>query len=361
MMQKILRLLARTANIALNILFVVLLLLADICPFINPTQWVLPSMLGLLFEWLLLINLFFAIGWLFTHHKLRSIFSAVALLCSVASMSYTFAIPHVPNKQFEHTISVVSYNTQRLDDSKKAEQNRILHYIKETDADVVCLQEFETRKTSKELTLQEVKDYLNYPYSYIDFKLYKGQRQYGIAVFSKYPLLNKQELAFDSKTNISARCDIVVGEDTMRLFNNHLQSVRFDNNDMALLSDFADSNDNMKKSASTVWHKLSRAYPQRIQQMNCLCNEIQQSPYPVILCGDFNEVPVSYIYRHIACSLKDAFLQSGGIGLGHSFCKSIFGIRIDYILYSPQLSSADFKIDRLSYSDHYPVRCKIKW
>ncbi len=359
---KTVRFLLRTAGIILNILAVSLLLLADLCPLINPTTWTLPSLLGLLYGWLLLLNIAFCIGWLFSHHKLRSLISLAALLCSVIPVSHTIAFPHIrPQQCCEHSFSVLSYNTKRLDMYAKPSDNRILQYIKRSDADIVCLQEFETYKTTQYLTLQEVKDYLGYPYSYIDFKQYKGQRQYGLAVFSRYPLLHKQTLRYESSTNISDRCDIVVGKDTIRLLNNHLQSNQLTEKDLAILSDFAENNDNVKKSASKIRHKLSHAYQYRTQQADYIYKELENSPYPVIVCGDFNDVPVSYVYRHISRHLNDAFLQSGGLRLGHTYKRGIFGLRIDYILHSPTLSSGDFCIERLPYSDHYPIRCNISW
>ena len=362
---KVIRLLLRTAGLVLNLLAVGILLLANLGQFINPATWVLPSLSGLIYEWLLLLNICFAIAWLFSRHKARSLISLTALFFSIIPISHTLAHPSiakVSGKQtYTHSLDILSYNTRRLDMFAKPSENRILQYIKESDADIICLQEFETYKNPQYLTLQEVKDYLGYAYSYIDFKQYKGQRQYGLAVFSRYPLIHKQTLRYESTTNISDRCDIVIGDDTLRLLNNHLQSNRLTEKDLTILNNFAESNDNVKRSANKIKQKLTLAYKYRTQQADYIYKELEHSPYPVIVCGDFNDVPVSYVYRHISRHLDDAFLQNGKIGLGHTYHGKGVGLRIDYILHSKNLQSDNFRIESVPYSDHYPIRCNLRW
>ncbi len=362
---KVIRFLLRTVRLVVNLLAVCILLFANLGQFINPTTWVLPSLSGLVYEWLLLLNLGCAIMWLFSRHKSRCLISLIALLCSIIPISHTIAHPHITQasekQSHTHSLDILSYNTRRLDMFAKPSENRILQYIKESNADIVCLQEFETYKNAQYLTLQEVKNYLGYAYSYIDFKQYKGQRQYGLAVFSRYPLINKQTLRYESTTNISDRCDIVIEDDTLRLLNNHLQSNRLTEKDLTILNNFAENNDDMKKSATKIKQKLSLAYKYRTQQADYIYEELEQSPYPAIVCGDFNDVPVSYVYRHISRHLDDAFLQSGKTVFGHTYRGKGFGLRIDYILHSKKLQSQDFRVETLPYSDHYPVRCSICW
>lgn len=362
---KLLRRISILFTLTFNILAVATLLLADLGQFINPSVLAFPSLIGLGFEWIVIVNIFFSIAWLFTSRKKLSLVSGIALLFSITPIRHTFALPfgYTPSKTNTQKISILSYNTRRLDMAAKTERNRILQYIREQKADIVCMQEFETYKNNKHLTLTEVKQYLSsYPYSYIDFKIYKGQRQYGLAVFSKYPLLHKRTLHYDSNTNISNCCDIVIGTDTLRLFNNHLESNRLTEHDLSLLTNIQDmSSDDMRSSAGSIAHKLRHAYQFRSQQADYICREIQASPYPVIVCGDFNDVPVSYLYKHISKNLRDAFLESNRWGTGHTFNGKGLGWRIDYILYSNKCRAYDFRIDKLPYSDHYPIQCKISW
>ena len=123
----------------------------------------------------------------------------------------------------------MTWNTGRMGQFVKPEKNEVLHYLLQQDADVICLQEVDVYKDTKYLTLPDVKHTLNkkYRYSYIDFAIYDKRHQYGTMVWSKYPLINKQSIHYRTIGNISNRCDIVVGNDTIRLINNHLESYNF--------------------------------------------------------------------------------------------------------------------------------------
>ncbi len=345
--------LLRFIFLLLNLLTVGVLLLAGVGQLLSPAVFPLPNVIGIAYEWLLIVNVFFVVFWLLTAHKSWAVLSVIALLCSVGAIRRTIRFSEGEQAVTGKEITILSYNTHCLGfDNTKAKDNPILQYIKQQDADVVCLQEFVAYKNNLFFTLLAIKQYLDYPYSYIDFKQYKGKRRYGLAIFSKYPLINKQTLRYESSTNISNRCDIVLGNDTLRLFTNHLQSNRLEKDDV--------QPENMQQTADNVSSKLFSAAKYRAAQARFLRDEIRQSPYPVVVCGDFNDVPVSYTYRTISKGLNDAFLVNNAWQLGHTFDKSGLGVRIDYILYDKQLSSYDFSVDKTNkLSDHYPITCTL--
>lgn len=361
---KVTRKIVSSVCLLLNVAVAFCLLLADLAPYISPVHWTFPALLGLVYEAFVIANLCFVFLWLFTSTKWRALFSAFCLLLSIASIHNTMAFACSPKVEGEttHSLRVLSYNTHRMDGVAKPDQNRILHYLQNQEADVVCLQEFETHKDQTFLTLQQVKKALTqYPYSYIDFKEYKGVRQYGLAVFSKYPLLHKHTLRYLSPTNISNGCDVVVGADTIRLFNNHLQSNRLSESELASL-DFTDNSSAQVKQATwSVTSKLRKGYQYRVPQADSLVLAAQNSPYPVIMCGDFNDVPVSFVYHRLTRHLQDAFLSSASLGTGHTFKNKNIGLRIDYILHSDIFQVSQFEIDRQPFSDHYPIACTFRW
>ncbi len=360
---KLTRHILRLLLLIINIAAVICLLLANLGQFIRPTLLSLPSLFGIGYEWIVACNIICALLWLFTERKSRTLISLTALLLSWIPISHTIGFSRKEAAGTGKQLRIVSYNTQRLDYCQKPGKNKVLQYIQEQDADIVCLQEFETNKNPQFITLQEVKQYLtHYPYSYIDYKIYKKKRQYGLAVFSKYPLLNKQTLHYESQTNISDRCDVVVGTDTFRLFNNHLQSNRLTQQDLSLsVSGTEELSTELKQTANTIGHKLIDAYRYRADQAQYIRQEICESPYPVIVCGDMNDVPVSYVYRTLSKGLKDSFLESTSWQTGHTLYKKGLGVRIDYILCSPQFYPADFRIDKVDYSDHYPISCVLQY
>ncbi len=343
----------------LNLLCVVALLWANLSQLFAPNIFSFGGIIGIGFMYLVIANIPFVIAWLFTDKRAWSILSLIAILCSIPAINKTIRFQKPTPLIHEKQISILSYNTHCLGFQTNKPLNKIdiLNYIKQENADVVCLQEFVAFKDGH--TWQAIKEYLGYPYSYIDFKKYKGKRQYGLAVFSRYPLINKTTLAYESSTNISNFCDIVIESDTLRLFNNHLQSNMLRSDDFMVES--KNNVDQLQEKAEVIGKKLHDGAALRGTQAKVVQEAVAQSPYSVVVVGDFNDVPISYTYRTISRHLKDAFIENSSWALGHTFYKKRIGIRIDYILHSPTLSSSDFIIDTVNYSDHYPIACTISW
>ncbi|MBO4665999.1 MAG: endonuclease/exonuclease/phosphatase family protein [Paludibacteraceae bacterium] len=281
----------------------------------------------------------------------------LALLVWTGSLLFSHRQPQTEGSTRQ--LTVLTYNTHQMEMYTKAHQNRIIRYLQRQDVDVVCLQEVDVYKDDKYLTLPEMRKALDkYPYTYFDFKIYNKRHQYGIAVFSKYPLINKHTIRYTSRGNISNYCDLVVGTDTLRLFNNHLESNKLTITD---LPDTLES-EAIRLSAHRISDKLGSARAIRHEQARAIRQEIDSSPYPVIVAGDFNAIPLSYTYLKIRGSdLRDCFLESSVGHWGATLTKRHIGIRIDYVLCSPSLHPAEVRIDKLNYSDHYPVRATIKW
>lgn len=346
---------------------------------------ILPAVLGIGFEVLVWLNLFFAVTWLFTHRKLWSFVSLIALAIAFPALRSTWPCLSSSSEAGDSTatLRILSYNTQLLQRNTPIEQNGLLAYVKSSGADLVCMQEYAVYKDHRYPTFEGVKRYLReeYPYTYFDFPLHNSRLQYGLAVYSKYPLIHKQTIPLQTEGNGANYCDVVVTaggrSDTIRLFTNHLQSNVLQPTEIDSLFSLPTIINAAKNAPSRAdvlpegrgrviktSGKLRRAYAKRTTQVEQVRSAIEASPYPVIVCGDFNDVPVSYTYRHLSRGLKDAFLtasDSPAFSTGHTFVRKGLGIRIDYILTSPTLHASDFRIDRVTYSDHYPVSCTLSW
>ena len=264
-----------------------------------------------------------------------------------------------PTDEYSHHLSVLTYNTHQMGQYEKAYQNRVIRYLQRQDADIICLQEVDVYKNDKYLTLPELRKALEkYPYTYFDFKIYNKRHQYGLAVFSKYPLSNKNTIRYSSRGNISDYCDVAVGKDTFRLFNNHLESNRL------VVKDLPDSIESaaLKESVQRISDKLESARKIRQVQAKAIRAEIEKSPYPVIVAGDFNVTPLSYTYLKIrGGELRDCFLATSWGKWGATVVKRHLGVRIDYLLCSRALHPVETHIDRINCSDHYPVTTTIGW
>ena len=246
-------------------------------------------------------------------------------------------------------ISVLTWNTARMGGFEKPDKNEVLQHLLQQDADVICLQEVDVYKDARYLTLGDMKNVLStkYPYSYIDFSVYDKRHQFGTMVWAKYPLINKQSIHYETRGNLSNRCDIVVGKDTIRLFNNHLESYSF------TLEDFDDMD--------RIEAKWKRAIPLRNEQARVVRSEIEASPYPVIVVGDFNSVALSYAYWHISRGLHDAWNTIHPWSWGATFEYRGIGVRIDYILCSDPLIPVDCSVQAFHGSDHRPVSATLEW
>lgn len=263
----------------------------------------------------------------------------------------------------KHRLTVLTWNTAKLGNYKKPDKNDVLKYLSSQDADIICLQEADVYKSERYLTLAEVKQALSqkYPYSYLDFSVYDKRHQFGTMVWSKYPIRNKKSLPYEAKTaNLSNRCDIIVGKDTIRLINNHLESYSFTAKDL----EEAETQRNykgVKSSAQKLEEKWERALPLRNAQARIVRTEILNSPYPVIVVGDFNSIPLSYAYWHISRGLHDAFTETSWFHWGATCEKRHIGVRIDYILSSPSLVPVNCSIPHPAGSDHWPVVATLAW
>jgi endonuclease/exonuclease/phosphatase family metal-dependent hydrolase len=247
-------------------------------------------------------------------------------------------------------ITVLTWNTGRMGEFKKPEKNEVLQYLVAQDADVICLQEVDVYKDAQFLTLPDVRQTLSkkYPYSYLDFSVYNKRHQYGTMVWAKYPLIHKQSIHYETQGNLSNRCDMVVGRDTIRLINNHLESYKLESEDL--------------KDVDRIEEKWKRAMPLRNAQARVVRREIEASPYPVIVVGDFNSVALSYAYWHISSGLHDAWNETHYFWeWGATYEYKGIGLRIDYILCSDPLKPVSCEVKETTGSDHKPVVATLAW
>ena len=262
-------------------------------------------------------------------------------------------------QEFDHSLKVMTYNTQGMVVNKGMKTKMaMLRYINAQDADIVCLQEVLVYKNENRLTLPKLREAMSqYPYTYYDFKLYNSRRQFGNVVFSRYPLINKQTIRFESKSNISSQCDVVVGKDTIRLIVNHLESFKLTRDDLNL-----DSLTTNLKQENWFDQKLRSASRLRRIQVSTLRKAIRKSPYPVIAVGDFNSLPISWVYWRMNLGMHDCWAESSLGRYGHTYRYDWWlRARIDYIFTSRKLKPISCETGSATYSDHYPVIGTVGW
>ena len=271
---------------------------------------------------------------------------------------FSHQMPWQRDNSTTHELTIMTYNTHAMMIGERLEAKyAMLDYINRMDADIVCLQEVLVYKSGQRMTLPMLREAMHkYPYTYYDFKMYNNKRQFGNVVFSRYPLINKQTIRYESATNISSQCDVVVGNDTLRLMVNHLESFGLEDTDFNL-----DSLTSGHFKDTSLSRKISQSSQLRRKQARKVRRAIYQSPYPVIATGDFNALPLSIVYWTMNLGLRDCFAESSFGRYGATYQQKGIGIRIDYIFCSRKLQPLACRIGQKRFSDHYPVVATIGW
>ena len=257
-------------------------------------------------------------------------------------------------------LRVVSWNVARfveiMKNNNKGSQTRLkmMELLKQQNADVLCLQEFHTSSERPGYydNISYIQKQLNYPYYYFSFDEDGSKLYYSSIVFSRLPIIDSGLIIYPRPSLREVLLHIDVNQDTVRIFTSHMQSVQFKKDDYQRIDEIKNYEDSLVTNSRTIFSKLKRAIKYRSAQTVIVRNQIQSSPYPVIFCGDFNDIPNSYTYYKIRGDMQDAFLEKG-FGIGRTFTALSPTLRIDYILASKQFSILQFNRVTKKYSDHY--------
>lgn len=335
-----------------------LLVFSRLATLINPNAYIFPSYLGLAFPILVIINIIFAIYWIY-RFKTAFFIPLLALLFSYENICKTF-----PTNNNESVVNdglkIISYNAQLLDFYKPINENKIIKYLLESNADIICLQEygysFEKGALSKADISQTLEKF--YPYSHALTEKNSWNGVYGIITFSKYPIINKKNVDYTS-SNKTIYSDILYNSDTIRIFNCHLESNKLTRQDKLLIKKLGKREIDNRGFVKSLYVKMGNTYRKRAAQADSVAKVVKSTPYPTIVCGDFNDVMVSYCYRTILGErLSDAHSETG-FGYNYTYHENGFFFKIDHILHSKDIMAHNFIVDRIDYSDHYPIKCSF--
>lgn len=346
--------------------FVVTMLLVGVAysPAIDPTEHSIRSLTGLTFPLFLLLNGCFQLFWLVARRYRSALLPLVGFLLCRSQIGLYCPINFGDDEAPKEGIKLLSYNVMGFDNGKKKDgKNEILAYLKESGADIICLQEYTVGIAKNRLTQREVERALKeYPYRKINrLGSRKGSRNQ-MACYSKYPILSARTLKYESRHNGSVLYEIKIGNDTLALINNHLESNKLTRADREAYTDMltAPEESKIKDGTRMLVRKLAEATKLRAPQADAVAQAIEESPHAsIIVCGDFNDTPISYAHHTISKGLNDAFAEAG-CGLGISYHRNGFYFRIDHVLTSKNLKIYQCEVDRsIRASDHYPISCLI--
>lgn len=349
-----------------NIIVVIAILLSLLASVVSPDKFLLPIFFTFGFPLIVILNILFILLWIILR-KIYFLISFVIILFSFQQISTIYPI-HIGKKKVEtlsKSLVIVSYNTMMNGSIKKYlpnHQNGVIDYLLKSNADIICIQEYYVTDNPEQLTQSDIDSlFKNYPYRYVKFDVKNYDGKTGLATFSKYPIVRNVRIKYESIFNASIYSDIVVNKDTIRVFNNHLESNRFSGNDLLMAKQLQHDFNSSELINTTMYfsQKLSIAYKVRANQADSVSKIIKSTPYKLIVCGDFNDLPNSYSYTTIKGNLNDAFVNCG-TGFGWTFNSSIYKFRLDYIFYDNNFKIENFQIGKTYTSDHLPIKCILR-
>ncbi|HHH54443.1 MAG TPA: hypothetical protein ENK91_12350 [Bacteroidetes bacterium] len=328
----------------LNVLVAIFTIFSYLSPYINPAKFWIFSFFGLAFPYLILLNFVFFIYWLF-NKKRYSLLSLVIIFIGYQNINDFIVFNKSKPGEENKSISIMSYNVNQgyFLDKNKIKFNILSRFIDNQKADILLLQEKNTKRINKEL-----QDLTNYPYR----NSIKGK---GAAIFSRFPIVSKGEINFNSTTNSCLWADIAIDSDTLRIYSVHFMSNQISRPAEAIVNDMESDGKLESKNIKAILSKYKRYVQVRAEQVLKVLANISKSPYPVIIGGDFNDPPSSFTYHKFNEKFKDAFKETGN-GLGITYAGVIPMLRIDYLFFSKDIVINDFETIKVKYSDHFPIK-----
>lgn len=355
--------------IFLNVLAVFTLLGSYISVFIDPAVYWPTAFLGLAYPFILAINLCFVLYWVICTRW----WFLLSLAMAVAGYSYfrqtfSFRFLHTtPVEADRHSLRVMTYNVhffRNFDGPASSDvKSLMLQLIKNDRPDVICFQEYFTRSKGNYNTRDSIFRILHSRHYFFHQADSNKSEGYGLAIFSRYPITDTQYIPLNNERNnvngaISA--DIQLDNKIVRVFCIQLQSIKFDPEDYKILEQVKSDKTPDMKFTRMVSHKLKWAFIKRSAQARLVAQKIAASPYPVIVCGDFNDPPVSFALHTISKNLQNCFAQQG-MGFARTYNGSFPNFQIDYILCSPVFGIQNYHIIEKELSDHFAVSSELSY
>ena len=307
------------------------------------------AMLVYVLPLLIVFNILFLIYWLIRRRWHWLMVPLITLLCCIP-YSRTLFQPHLFSSSDTEAKSGIKFSTYnvaafgRETSGFKAED--ILAEMKKQNVDVLCIQEYNNYIGDKKIS-DNYKEYFPYIATGLE----------DMVIYSRYPIKEKQTIAFDQSNNSAMWADVDIHGHVIRVFNVHLETTGL-NRTLHRIAKLQSKGLNLSDSKilDAIYGNYTLGIMARTGQANMVANEIRMANKPVVVCGDFNDVPYSYVYNTMLGNLVDGFKECGS-GLMYTFRSR--SVRIDYIFHSESLKGITYYKLEHNYSDHFPVFMKI--
>lgn len=355
-----------------NISIALLFLLGCYASYFNATTYWFLGLLTLASLYFLLLLIIFIVFWLFAKPKLILIsLMAIALAWNPLGQiikikqSEDFKMAKLPN-----SIRIMSWNVEHFDilehKTHPETKQEMLELIKRYSPDVACFQEmvggdFDSSAINYVPRIAKELNYQYYYYSYDKRDDFDSKHHYGIITFSRFPIIQKYTYSSPERNynSIFQSIDVAANSDTFRVFNVHLQSLKFSDASRQYIEDPTLKGEIDIEKSKNIISKFKTGFAKRKLQSERVKKSLNESPYKVIICGDFNDVPNSYAYNTIGKGLKNAYAEKG-TGIGRTFSSISPTLRIDNIFVDNNMIVEQFIRVKKKLSDHFPIIADVQ-
>lgn len=348
----------------MRIISVIVFLLTIISAYggkMNPDYLTFPAVLCLALPYFAILTGVLIIFWLIQRKVIFTALGVLTLVACAAPLALAFPLSSGKSAQEgSRTFKIISWNVLHTDDIRKPDygSNRAVEFMINSDADVICLAELlnfspaELKKASPQLIDSLIR---KYPFR-------AGLSTTDIKVLSKYPV--SQIGLTDTRGGNQPRYDFFKvnfpGGNILNIGMVHLYSYDLSPEERNVMKDMKSvggAKESMKELKGSIMHKLRNAFRQRAENANALREAINtfRPSAPLIVCGDFNDVPASWTYNLIRGEdMNDAYVETN-FGPAITYNLHGFYFHIDQMLYRGNLRALKVKVDKINTSDHYPL------
>ncbi len=342
----------------INIIAVVVMVALGYSSHVNPADYALFSSMGIAFPFFLAVNLIFLVMWLLLKRRMALIPIAGFIAACVPMRTY---VPlNFSDTPPEGAIKVMSFNIKACNgpSTYKDTTDDLVAYLREERPAILCVQENMPRHRNPLLKNHDL-----FPYA-SDSLFPPGEPPLGLAIYSVFPIVKKERIEYPSRGNASIAYFLLIEGDTVIVINNHLESTHLSLDQRQTYNNLVSGTlqaDTAKQESKRLFRQLADATKLRAPQAEAVSRYVAaHKHHPIILCGDFNDNPISYSHRVIAEHLTDCFVNTG-CGLGFSYNQGAFLVRIDNIMCSDHFKPYACEVDNnTEISDHYPIKCWLE-
>lgn len=333
----------------------------------DPRKHALIAFFGLAYPFFLLLNVLMTVLWIMRGRLVFALIT-VGLICfgwhALIATVGIFGEAGEGPKTDSGLVRMMTYNVHSFkkygEDSNEGVKQQMLAVVRKENPDIICFQEYYTRRKGSYDITDSLKLMLNTSHYYFVSSSENSYEGTGLAIFSRYPIVGKGIIAFsaDHGGNASIYIDILVKDKKIRVYNVHLQSISFDKQDYNYLDKVKEMETEITP-AKRILRMLKTAFVKRSEQVDIMKAHMKTCETPFLVAGDFNDTPASYAVTQLTKSLNNSFVEKG-TGLGRTYNGKFPNFQIDYISATKTIKIINHRIIQAKLSDHFPVRSDLR-